>query len=251
MKAKIRKTGIMFLAAVALSSCTKNDDIGVPEAEKGYATGKVVDTKGDPIAGAKIVLENTVFHSSYSYATTDEKGMYKTKLQPGAWWVTATFKKEYNGKTYTLPLSPDDAGENLTEEGGIRNFTWKLEGRDPGNENYFYGGQVSVSLNADFYEDEEDIELTFTPSGPLVDGSEGKKLIIRYGDHYWEEYHYVRDIPIGRYMVTAVLKKSNGEIPLKIQNWHTQGDFVPALQLDFIPDDTFRPVTEASIVIGY
>lgn len=252
MKATIRKTCIMFLVAFALTSCTKDDENvnREPKAEKGYITGKAVDTQGNPIADAKLTLENTVLHSSYLYGKTDENGIYKIKLHAGTWWLTGTFKKEYNGKTYTLPLSPDHT-ERFTEDGGVCNLTWKLEGRDPDNEHYYYGGLVTVSNDIGFYDDFEDVELTFTPSGPLIAGSEGKTLKLKYGEHYWEEYNAIKDIPIGRYIVTAVLKKSGGDVPLKIQNWHTKGDFVAELQLDFIPDDTFRPVTEASIVIGY
>lgn len=246
--------GLLFITMV-ITSCSKDDEKNdngdsKPKAEKGYVSGKVVDTKGEPIAEAKILLESTVFYNSHINASTDATGNYKIKVQAGAWNTYGTFKKEYNGITYTLPLSPDGT-DSFTEEGGIRNFTWKLEGTDPGNEHYFYGGQVSVSSDIGFYEEQEDIELTFTPSGPLIDGSEGKTLILRYGDHYWKEYHYVKDIPIGRYMVTAILKKPDSDVPLKIQNWHIKGDFVSELQLDFIPDDTFRPVTEASVVIGY
>ena len=249
MKA-INRFWMIGLLLLSILACSKDKESGEPKEEKGYVTGKVVDTQGNPIAGAKIVLENTVFYSSYINVSTNAQGVYKTKVSEGAWWTTATFKKEYNGKTYTLPLSPDGT-DSFTDEGGIRNFTWKLEGRDPGNEHYFYGGQVTVSSDIGFYEDQEDIEVTFTPNGSLIDGSEGKTLTLRQGERYWEEYSYIKDIPVGRYMVSAVLKKAGGDVPLKIQNWHTKGDFVSELQLDFIPDDTFRPVTEASIVIGH
>lgn len=250
----LRMTGLLLCGIFVLSACSKDNDGGKgnaePKAEKGYLTGKATDTQGNPIAGAKLTLENTVLYSSYLYSNTDEDGIYKVKLHTGTWWLTATFKKEYNGKTYTLPLSPDHV-ERFTEDGGVCNFTWKLEGADPDNPHYFYGGQVNVSRDIDFYEDEEDIELTFTPSGPLIDGSEGKTLVLRYGEHYWKDYYYIKDIPVGRYIVTAVLKGDQGDVPLKIQNWHTKSDFISELQLDFIPDDTFRPTPEASIVIGY
>lgn len=257
MKPTIRKaTGILFMA-LTLTACTKkdnpditNDKGGKATEEKGYATGKVVDGKGNPIAGAKIYIDNTVFYDSYLTGTTGENGTYKIKLQPGAWMVYANFKTEYNGETYNVQAFPDSEG-SLTEDGGVRNFTWKLEGIDP-NDDYYYGGRITVFTATDFYEDESDIELTFTPSGPLIDGSEGQTLVLQYGERYWQEYGYIEDFPVGRYIVTAVLKGDDGDTPLKIQNWHTQGNFVSEYQLDFIPDDSdFRPNATASIVIGY
>src|SRR3546814_11710318 len=65
----------------------------------------------------------------------------------------------------------------------------------------------------------EDVELTLTPSGPLIDGSEGKTLVLRQGDHYWVQFGYLEDIPIGRYTVTAILKNKDGPRPLRIQDW--------------------------------
>lgn len=252
MKTTFRKTFLMCLAAVILASCSKDDgnDSGEPKAEKGYATGKVVDGQGNPIAGAKIYLDNAAFHDSYINGTTDENGNYKIKVHQGAWVAYANFKKEYNGKTYSIQAYPENT-DSFTEDGAVRNFTWKLEGMDP-NDSYYYGARVTVHSANDFWENDEDIELTFTPSGPLIDGSEGKTLVLRYGERYWEKYGYIEDIPVGRYIVTAILKKSGDDVPLTIQNWHTKGDFVREFQLDFIPDNSdFRPRTAAAIVIGY
>lgn len=251
MKA-IKKFLIIGMVLFAILSCSKDGENGngEPKAEKGYATGKIVDTQGNPIAGAKIYLDNAAFHDSYINGTTDEKGMYKIKVHQGAWVAYANFKKEYNGKTYSIQAYPDNT-DALTEDGGVHNFTWKLEGIDP-DDDYFYGGRVMVHSANDFWENDEDIELTFTPSGPMIDGSEGKKLVLRYGERYWEKYGYIEDIPVGRYIVTAVLKKSSGEVPLAIQNWYTKGDFLSEFQLDFIPDNSdFRPRTATAIVVGY
>lgn len=253
MKTIVQKTMWLLFIATVLNSCSKDSENpdGEPKAEKGYTTGKVVDGQGKPIAGAAIYLDNAAFHDSYIKGTTKEDGSYKIKVHMGAWVAYANFKKEYNGKTYSIQAYPDNT-DSFTEDGAVRNFTWKLEGIDPDDDSYFYGGRVTVHSANDFWENDEDIELTFTPSGPLIDGSKGKTLVLRYGERYWEKYGYIEDIPVGRYMVTAVLKKSGSDVPLKVQNWHTKGDFVREFQLDFIPDNSdFRPRTAASIVIGY
>src|SRR3546814_2929132 len=147
-----------------------------------------------------------------------------------------------NGQTYRLDLHPDNS-DSFSDDGAVRNFTWKLEGRAPLNEYRYYGGLVTVFQDTDFHDDMEDVELTLTPSGPLIDGSQGKTLVLRQGDHYWVQYGYLEDIPIGRYTVTAILKNEAGPRPLRIQDWHTENEFKPELQIDFIPEYKDRKST--------
>src|SRR5690606_23362562 len=121
-----RKTTALLLVAAAVVSCGKSDK--QPQgAEKGYITGKAVDRQGNPIAGAKIYLDNAPFYDSYLTGTTDKDGTYKIKVHQGAWAAYASFKKEYHGQTYSLQLYPDNT-DPISEEGGVRNFTWELEG---------------------------------------------------------------------------------------------------------------------------
>ncbi|MGY1408266.1 MULTISPECIES: carboxypeptidase-like regulatory domain-containing protein [unclassified Luteimonas] len=239
----------LFLSGLLLSGMTACDASDRPATERGYATGRVVDTHGEPIAGAKVLLDNAVFYASYIDGTTRDDGSYRIKVQPGAWKADATFRKTYNGKTYALELDPDH-NDSFNEEGVVRNFTWKLEGRTPDNEYGYYGGFIQLSTDIGFYEDMETIELTLTPNGPLIDGSPGKTLRLRMGDHYWVDHYQIEDVPIGRYVVTATLEGDDGPRPLKIQNWHTKGDFESAFQLDFLPKSNSTIRISASIVIG-
>ncbi|MGY0799656.1 carboxypeptidase-like regulatory domain-containing protein [Lysobacter sp. A286] len=247
MIARILLAGLILSG---LAACGGNDGTGTAKAEDGYATGKVVDAQGKPIAGARILLDNTVFYASYIKGSTKEDGTYRIKAQPGAWRAYASFKKTYNGKTYSLDLHPDTI-DSFDDTGAVRNFVWKLEGREPENEYNYYGGLVTVFQDTDFYDDMEDVELTLTPSGPLIDGSEGKTLVLQQGDHYWVQFGYLQDIPIGRYTVTAILKGEDGPRPLRIQDWHTDGDFKSELQLDFIPEPSGSTKSSVSIVVGY
>ncbi len=246
------------MASLALSGCEQQAGTGhgdaqaqaQAQAQAGYATGKVVDTQGRPIAGAKILLDNSVFYNSYIHGSTGEDGTYRIKAQPGAWMAQASFKKNYNGQTYNLELHPDKS-DSFDDEGAVRNFTWKLEGRTPLNEYGYYGGLIQLDTDLGFHEDLEKIELTLTPIGPLIDGSQGKILHLRLEDHYWKQAGLIEDVPIGRYKVTAVLKNDEGSRALRIQDRDTRGDFQPGLQLDFKPESGTRTRNSAAIILGY
>jgi len=248
-KTKTTMTLLASLLLSGLSACEGHAGKDAIAPEKGYATGRAVDTQGNPIAGAKILLDNSVFYASYIDGTTREDGSYRIRVQPGAWKADASFRKTYNGRTYVLELDPDN-DDSFNEDGVVRDFTWKLEGRTPGNEYGYYGGFIQLSPAIGFYEDLEAIELTLTPHGPLIDGSQGKTLRLRVGDHYWVDRYQIEDVPIGRYRVTATLQGDDGPRPLKIQDWHAKGDFEPEFQLDFLPRSGNVLRISASIVIG-
>jgi hypothetical protein len=246
------RTSMTLLAGLALSTlaaCKAGEGTGTARAEDGYATGTVVDTQGNPIAGAKILLDNTVFRTSYIDTITGEDGSYRVRVQPGAWRAYATFKKDYNGQTYTLRLRPD-AADSFDQDGAVRNFTWQLEGRRPENDAGYYGGYIHPSREVGFEHDMEDVELVLTPDGPLIDGSAGKQLRLRLNDHYWRDLFQIEDIPIGRYTVTATLQGDGQGRPLRVRDWHGQDDLAPAFQLDFRPETGSTPGATAALVIG-
>src|SRR5690606_27509745 len=62
---------VACLALAGLTACDRSDAAAgaasapAVKAERGYATGKAVNTRGEPIAGAKILLDNAVFYASY------------------------------------------------------------------------------------------------------------------------------------------------------------------------------------------
>ena len=249
---------LLFLGT-SLSACTGN--AGTPAAstatapatvEAGYVTGIAVDTQGKPLAGAKILLENAMFHASYIKGTTQADGRYRLKVQPGVWTPQASLRKDYNGQSFGLELAPDNP-DSVDDDGAVRNFTWKLEGRAPDNGYRYYGGFIQLSAGLDLDSDLSDVELTLTPSGPLIDGSEGRTLHLHYGDHYWVDRFQIEDVPIGRYIVTATQKTETGaQRPLRIQDWYTHGDgeFMQEYQLDFMPESAAGNGATASIVIG-
>ncbi len=246
------KTSLLLLTALALpglAACDGSKAAAAARPETGYATGMVVDTRGNPIAGAKILLDSSVFYASYIHGSTGDDGSYRIRVQPGAWRAHATFRKDYNGRTYTLELRPD-AIDSFDQDGAVRNFTWQLEGRGPVNDYSYYGGFIQLSSDIGFEGDLKDVELVLTPDGPLIDGSTGKQLRLRFNDHYWRAYYQVEDIPIGRYTVTATIESDGQTRPLRIQDWHERDDFLHEFQLDFLPESDGSPGAKASIVIG-
>lgn len=244
-------TAPFLLAALTLAtlSACEADRVDASRPASGYATGTVVDTRGNPIAGAKILLDNTVFYASYINGSTAEDGTYRLKVQPGAWRAYASIRKDYNGRTYSLELHPDSI-DSFDDTGAVRNFVWKLEGRKPDNDWGYYGGLVKVFNETGFYE-MEDVEITLAPNGPLIDGSHGSTLVLRPGDNYWRQLAYLEDIPIGRYAVTAALLDGDTRQPLKLRDWDAEVDPAEKMQLDFTPDTSGSPGATASIAIGY
>lgn len=158
----------------------------------GTVSGRVVNTHGDPIPGVKITAEHTVFRS-YLPAVTDANGHYAINLEtpPGAWELSAELRREYNGNVYMIHLHPD-IDEAVGNEGGTRDFTWKIVGQDANGDEL--GGWVYI------HPDEmmaKDIEITFTPDGPLMDGSTGKPMTVIFTKPL------IKTIPLGRYVLKA------------------------------------------------
>jgi hypothetical protein len=206
MSKLLRGVVILWVAAV-MAACEEDKpggggpNGGNSGVEPGVVKGLVVDTQGKPLPNLKVVVENTVFHASYVYATTGQDGRYRAEVPNGGWKVSVQLERQFQGRTYKFDLHPDNANGFTGTEGAIRNFSWKLSGPRPEG-NRFYGGSATVyrALGDDgpFYEMTE-VELTFTPDGPLIDGSTGQPVTGRPESGSDQ----VRDIPVGRYVITA------------------------------------------------
>lgn len=191
-------TGFVLLI-IACSNKDSGDDSG----NKGYVTGAITDTQGKPIAGAEVVIDNTMIYNSNLLTNSDAEGKYKVKLNGHFTWAAyATFKKKYNGKNYKFHLHPDDEN-SFTSDGAVRNFSWKLTGQRPESNTSFYGSWIQ--LQAAFGSDvlAENVDFILTPDGPLVDGSTGQAITKRGGAPQTYSYFKLMDIPLGRYKVKA------------------------------------------------
>ncbi|WP_019012104.1 carboxypeptidase-like regulatory domain-containing protein [Deinococcus aquatilis] len=171
-------------------------------------TGTVKDAAGRPVPGAQIAVDNTYFDGAELHTVTNSKGQYRIDLKQtlGAWQVVGWVQRTYHGETYRLPLQPDKAAAFGGASGAARNFTWRISGKTPNGGVY---GARFYALDG-FSSDGEvvergDLEVTLTPEGPLLDGSPGKPITVRYNAP-------LNDVPLGRYRVTARSLSGKGPV---------------------------------------
>lgn len=221
---------------MAMTSCSKGKggDVTSATEEKGYATGKVVDTKGNPLANVNITIENVLPGASNSHlGKTDANGLYRIKVGiVGAYRASAYHDVVYNGVTYSLPMHSDN-DETFSNEGAVRNFQWKLSG--PMHSGGRYGSSIILNSDVNFYiDDPENIEYTLTPVGKLIDGSDGKELTMRPGPPNTESYGKLLDIPIGRYTLSAVYLNRGARKPLRLKlTQDYEGAYKGSLEINF------------------
>ncbi|WP_182906088.1 carboxypeptidase-like regulatory domain-containing protein [Microbispora sp. H13382] len=204
------------------------------EVEPGVLKGRVVDAQGRPIEGAEIVADNQVLYDSNEVVRTGGDGRYRVATNIGVTFhASATMTRRYNGREYTLSLAPDDDAPFAGPSGAIRNFTWKLSGEKPDGLG-FYGGKVlfrvdlNDQLDAGTFLEDEKVRLTLVPDGPLIDGSEGSRIVrtaTRNGDGSGLE-----DVPIGRYRITADYE--GRPLGVKLRDG---GDYAQEVVADFTP----------------
>lgn len=231
--------GMAFLLLSPTVACKKDAGNGSNGA-KGRATGKVTDTRGNPLAGAEVTIENTMVYNSSAAGVSGNDGRYSIQLpEAGTFHASAYIKRSYNGKTYTLDMTPDN-NEPFGIEGAVRNFTWKMSGKKPQDNDGYYGATIGIN-NAPGHVivDDYNIEFTLTPQGKLIDGSDGQVLKLHSGQPNTPTYGYLADIPLGRYTMTAVYVSGGASTPLKLKKNFSQDNYTGSLQIDFEPEGTW------------
>lgn len=225
-----------LIILVQVTTACESEEINDADSTMGFVSGKVTNRSGRPLPGVQIIIDNTYLYGSNLTGHTNENGEYTIRLGFGTFQAYARFQKNYNGKEYTLDLHPDtDAG--FTQEGAVRNFEWKLTGNKPGSNSGYYGGLIGINkdINSQLY-DKENIEFTLSPVGNLIDGSTGEQIVKRVGQPSTESYGKLLDLPIGRYIVSAVYKGEDGDIAVKLKNFQNQNsEYVLNLMIDFEP----------------
>lgn len=214
------------------AACTKSDNdiasAGNPSTdtvEKGILKGRITDSNGQPISEAQIVAEHTVYYASYVYAISDDNGYYRTNIPQGSWQASVRLIKYFLGNEYAFDMHPANPEPFAGTEGAIRNFTWKLNGQKPNGG--YYGNSVAVYLpGAELQSD--DVELTLIPEGPLADGNNGQTITSSLSDIGGGE-DGIKDIPLGKYTITARKKSSGHLLKIRIRNTGTYYDSVTGI----------------------
>ena len=214
----MKKEFLLLLAStIFFIECTNS--IGAHNSssvQKGIVKGRVTDSQNKPMTNVNVVIENTVFHASYVYAKTNAAGDYSVSMPAGSWKAMVRINHPYLGKTYQFDLHPDDPSPFAGTTGAIRNFTWKLSGEKPDGTG-FYGSDVAVYSQPGSSFSMEDVEITLTPDGTLADGSNGTSITKTLTDIGGGE-DGIRDIPIGKYIITARNKTNSKSLQVRLRN---------------------------------
>jgi hypothetical protein len=186
-------------------------------------------------------------------------GRYEIKVPDGQYGTEATVTAQWHDRPFTFQLEADDGKQSTTErvevtssKGLVRNYVWNLTGPRPGRDQKDEGSGWSAAVYGptlwlDCHEGEmragqvtdrglyadakdADVEVTLTPRGKLVDGSEGKVVVARVPVVRSGTYSGgVRDIPLGDYSVTAKLVDKSGKelrpLRLSLSKGKTSADY--------------------------
>ena len=187
--------------------------------------------------------------------------------------LSATATVTYEGNLFVLTLNPTDGQPDWPNAGGyradaskgvVRNFTLKMTGLIPGQPPQtpdfetsgngqvlsHYGGELDLNCSyaRDYNADPRGttsigakypgakVTLTFTPTGPLVDGSAGRVVTRTLPLTGAMELY---GLPIGPYSMTASMTDSGGQVhPLVARSTYpsTPGEWTASIPLDWTQD---------------
>lgn len=232
-----------LIAALLLISCSKGNDSesgrGNGGAQKGVINGKITDPSGNALAGVKVYADHHTYYNTNVIGVTNEKGEYSLNMkgQPaGSWSIHGEYIKTYNNISFTFRIEPANADPLTTTDGGVRDMKWQLTGTIPGTtDDSRIGGYVTFM--SDDFTPAEEVEFHLEPIGALVDGSTGQ-TIIRRAENF--PYHLnglydnkgLRDIPVGRYKISAVHKPAEGA-PMDLLVSKRGGAYASSITADF------------------
>ena len=228
------------LVAVAVVALVVGGFVWLRHRDTNEISGVVRDSRGEPLANAALVMW-TGDEDHTLRTRTDGDGHYSGHLPRGDYMVEAEVTLPYEGTTITVPLAPHEEGDDvfkLPASGGVKLDLdvhvsgERIDAAGIGEGGYYgytalvYEGYDYDGTVTSFGALREDLEIAFEfrPSGPLVDGSEGKPVVMTRtvgellddGEVSGHDAN-LRDLPLGSYEVTATLDVGDGTtIPLLI-----------------------------------
>lgn len=223
MKTLTLSLSALLLAAFGLSATTKP--------KPNTVSGRVVDERGKPVAGVRIIIAPAMFRGTL-FTTTNAQGRYESielNAATNPYYVTAYKEVKYHDQRYCLRMAGDpqpyqDAFN--AKAGAVRNFVWKIRGvSDMPSSEYggdTWGGTLSFERlytdDAHLVDRDATIEVTLVPDGPLIDGSKGSTIT-----RTTPVSRALGNIPVGYYKVSATLKHANGtKTPLRVGHTNTE-----------------------------
>mgnify|MGYP001063294634 CR=1 FL=1 len=206
--------------------------------------GHVSTQDGRPLAGAEVWADNTLAYNSNALAVSGADGSYRIELPRAealTWQMGGHIVTTYHGQQFDLDLAVDTT-PFASADGAVRDFTWRLGGPHDDDHDLYYGGLVYVYEDVNHNElNDGDWQITFTPDGPLIDGSTGQAFTrdVTQGQ--------IDGVPVGQYTVTASYLPSDGSgpVPLYIRPRDT-GDYGPSATAGFTTDS--GPLMQLEIV---
>ncbi|WP_157464050.1 carboxypeptidase-like regulatory domain-containing protein [Deinococcus pimensis] len=209
-------------------------------------TGTVRSENGMPVPGVDVYADNTLSYNVNATGVSDTSGHYRLTLprnELGTWRGGAILHREYHGINYQFVLVASDVTEFPAERGAVRDFTWKLSGRTP--EGQYYGGSLWMygAVDAPGF-DLSRVEVTLEPDGPIIDGSAGRTIrAFLYGSQ-------IRDIPIGRYKVTARYLPEDGPPQSVLIAERRPSTYASSMTADFERTNTLGNAMQFTIKLG-
>jgi hypothetical protein len=226
---------------MALSACTEketspgngNNGPGTQNPTAGTITGRALDTQGRPLANVKVAVEPALTKGDPIVTRTGADGTYRVEGLPSVpYWAHAWTEVNFNSQRFCLRLGMPDVAQYEAvnpSKGAVRDFRWQLTGPIPdfSSDPMYFGAKVYLDLTGDF--SGSTLKLTFTPSGPLIDGSAASPVTRTFS--LASGRPIVEDLPVANYTVTGTVTQGGSEQPLHI---------------GLEPADTYAAQTEAA-----
>lgn len=195
--------------------------------------GDITNSQGKPIKGLKgtVYVGGTTIRGDRSSFTldVDDNGHFEMLVPDGVYRLTPTLTIQYDGQDMPVQLRPldgKDPGASFgSADGIVRDYRWALTGVKAGlkPDHYvnFYGGHITLEdgspggwghLLKDRTPPGTKFRLTLSPTGPLIDGSEGRPMQLEMDVAVLASgaRDGIATVPIGVYKAAAELVAPGG-----------------------------------------